>query len=47
MLFNAMYSHTFLLINAVWSASTDGMLDFLVEDHPGLLGISPGQRLQD
>lgn len=42
-----MYNNTLLLINAVWSASTDGMLDFLVEDHPGLLGISPGQRLQD
>ncbi|WP_185748745.1 bifunctional diguanylate cyclase/phosphodiesterase [Herbaspirillum sp. SJZ107] len=42
-----MYKNTFLLLNAVWSTDSDGILGFLLEDHPGLLGIVPGQCLQD
>jgi len=44
---NAMYKNTFSLLNAVWSTNAEGMLHFLLEEHPGLLGIGMGQRLHD
>ena len=44
---NAMSNNTSLFTNAVWSSHADGTLDFLLEDHPGLLGIGVGHRLQD
>lgn len=42
-----MYKNTSLLLNAVWSTDTDGVLTFLLEEYPGGLGIVLGQRLQD
>lgn len=42
-----MYTNTSPLLNAVWSADTDGTLHSLLEEQPGLLGIRIGQRLQD